>query len=290
MCYGIPLVRNTTLYSTKSQCLCEGRRNIIFDDTNNFMGRNRHNADLLLSSCNVDFGSSQVLVEQLGPLELNIGDGTLVLQVTQNGENKQKIGGFSFRFNYHKLSPFSVFNGKDTGAALLRSYLCHRTFRHCLLSERTFCAKLEAVLFRLMAKTSVFDTTPPDEGGRLNCVWHALRESNPSEDLSELPHIVCDYGWAGVSLLANRVIARQPATAAFGWVVIARRWLGNHLLSQRVLAHSPHRCLPAAVIQSPAMTIHKMVFVNVLRAEEKVLSLYISSWDPSKRNTFQKTF
>lgn len=141
-----------------------------------------------------------------------------------------------------------------------------------------------------MAKTSVFDTTSPDEGGRLNCVWHALRESNPSEDLSELPHIVCDYGWAGVSLLANRVIARQPATAAFGWVVIARRWLGNHLLSQRVLAHSPHRCLPAAVIQSPAMTIHKMVFVNVLRAEEKVLSLYISSWDPSKRNTFQKTF
>ena len=216
MCCDIPLVRNTTLYSTKSQCLCEGRRNIIFDDTNNCRGGNRHNADWLLSSCNVDFGSSQVLVEQLGPLELSIGDGTLVLQVTQNGENKQEIGGFCFRFNNHSFSPFSVFNGKDTGAAWLRSYLCHRTLRHCLLCERTFCARLWAVLFRLMAKTSVFDTTSPDEGGRLNCVWHALRESNPSEDLSELPHIVCDYGWAGVSLLANRVIARQPATAAFG--------------------------------------------------------------------------
>ena len=247
--------RNTTLYSTKSQCLWEEWKEFIFDDTNNFGGGNRHNADLLLSSCNVDFGPGQVLIEQFGPLELSIGDGTLVLQVTKSGENVQKIGGFSFRFNYHRLSPFSVFNGKDTGAAWLRSYLCHRTFRHCLLSERTSCAKLEAVLFCLMAKTSVFDTTSPDEGGRLNCVWHALRESNPSEDLSELPHIVCDYGWAGVSLLANRVIARQPATAAFGWVVIARRWLGNHLLSQRVLAHSPHRCLPAAVIQSPAMTI-----------------------------------
>ena len=163
--------RNTTLYSTKSQCLWEEWKEFIFDDTNNFGGGNRHNADLLLSSCNVDFGPGQVLIEQFGPLELSIGDGSLVLQVTKNGENVQKIGGFSFRFNYHRLSPFSVFNGKDTGAAWLRSYLCHRTFRHCLLSERTFCAKLEAVHFCLMAKTSVFDTTSPDEGGRLNCAW-----------------------------------------------------------------------------------------------------------------------
>ena len=44
------------------------------------------------------------------------------------------------------------------------------------------------------------------------------------------------------------------------------------------------------LVNNEDMTIHKMVFVNVLRAEEKVLSLYISSWDPSKRNTFQKTF
>lgn len=106
MCCDIPLVRNTTLYSIKSQCLCEGRRNIIFDDTNNCRGGNWHNADLLLSSCNVDFGSGQVLVEQLGPFELSIGDGALVLQVTQNGENKQEIGGFCFRFNNHSFSPF----------------------------------------------------------------------------------------------------------------------------------------------------------------------------------------
>ena len=48
--------------------------------------------------------------------------------------------------------------------------------------------------------------------------------------------------------------------------------------------------LSADVIQSPDMTIHKMVFVNVLWAEEKVLSLYTCNTAPSKRSPFQKFF
>ena len=40
-----------------------------------------------------------------------------------------------------------------------------------------------------MALTSVFDTTPPDEGGRLNCVWqHTPGFSSPPRISRSCPH------------------------------------------------------------------------------------------------------
>ena len=54
-------------------------------------------------------------------------------------------------------------------------------------------------------------------------------------------------GWAGVPLSADKIIARQLAKAAFGWMGTARHLIGPSLCrsiapAQVVFAHPPHRC------------------------------------------------
>ena len=80
------------------------------------------------------------------------------------------------------------------------------------------------------AYSHLHSTLLPQVTGRLNepAAGAALRESHPSEDLSELPPLLVAV--AGQRVQADGIIAKQLARAALGWVGTARHLLWPSLI------------------------------------------------------------
>ena len=89
-----------------------------------------------------------------------------------------------------------------------------------------------------MALTSVFDTTPPDEGGRLNCVWqHTPGFSSPPRISRSCPH--CLRLWLDRGTIVGRYGLGKGARHGRFWIDVVR----SLRFWAQVLAYRPH-CFP----------------------------------------------
>ena len=92
----------------------------------------------------------------------------------------------------------------------------------------------------------------PSPGRRSGTVLAHITGVSPLRGSLRAAPIACVCGWAGVSLCADGVIAKQLARAVLGWMgtaghliwpslITETEFTAIHLLLQVVLAHPPHR-------------------------------------------------
>ena len=106
----------------------------------------------------------------------------------------------------------------------------------------------------------LFDTTSRTDGRSTGLRWAPHMGIAPLRGSLRAAPITFRCGWAGVPLSADKIIARQLAKAALGWMGTARHLIGPslcsflHRWSSRILRIAvPFLARPLDVIQSLAM-------------------------------------